>query len=260
MLGFDLSALCLQPSELVMNAFSFRWCVSFFFVGFAVFLDLAFPLGKLTVVLLHYGFCLAVGCHKDLHIGITVCFQCVGNFVQFISDFPFGLLYLRFQRFTLLTLEDALCFGKLLLKLRQNLILQVLDFFCLILQFYHQVTHMTELCHIDIQCRLGRHTLFTDKVLQKILCPAHDTAEQVGKSTTVTDRLADFFVDLRLLNLQYRFLRNACDQCHIRRLVPLLPCGVVRFDFFLFRIILADFFGRQIHTVLIKHFQSLLGI
>lgn len=56
-------------------------------------------------------FCHAVGCHKDLHIGITVCFQCVGNFVQFISDFPFGLLYLRFQRFTLLTLEDALCFG-----------------------------------------------------------------------------------------------------------------------------------------------------
>ena len=77
----------------------------------------------------------------DLHIGITVCFQCVGNFVQFISNFPFGLLYLRFQRFTLLTLEDALCFGKLLLKLRQNLVLQVFDFFCFILQFYHQVTH-----------------------------------------------------------------------------------------------------------------------
>ena len=52
--------------------------------------------------------------------------------------------------------------------------------FCLVLQFYHQVTYMTELCHIDIQCRLWRHILFTDKVLQKIFCPAHDTAKQVG--------------------------------------------------------------------------------
>ena len=115
MLGFDLSALCLQSSELVTNAFSFRWCVSFFFVGSAVFLDLAFPLGKLTVVLFDYGFCFAIGCHKGLHIGITVCFQRIGDFVQLFSKFLFGLLYLCFQRSSLPTFEYPLCFGKLCL-------------------------------------------------------------------------------------------------------------------------------------------------
>ena len=168
---FDVKVifLCLGTSFVFFAACSVPVSDTFLFgryFGLSFLLNLPLPLDKVTVILFHYGFCLAVGCHKDLHIGITVCFQCVGNFVQFISDFPFGLLYLCFQRFTLFTLEDALCFGKLLLKLRQNLILQVLDFFCPVLQFNHQITHMTELCHIDIQCRLGRHTLFTDKVLQ----------------------------------------------------------------------------------------------
>ena len=51
--------------------------------------------------------------------------------------------------------------------------------------------YFKELRHIDIQCRLWRHTLFTGKVLQKFLRPAHDTAKQVGKPTAVTDRPAD---------------------------------------------------------------------
>ena len=111
---------------------------------------------------------------------------------------------------------------------------------------------MTELGYVNIQCGLGRHILFPDKVLQKILCLAHNTAEQVGKPTAVTDRLADFFVDLCLFDLQYRFFRNACDQCHIRCSIPFLPCGIVGFDFFLFRIVLADFLGGQIHAVFVK--------
>lgn len=119
---------------------------------------------------------------------------------------------------------------------------------------------MTELCHIDIQCRFGWHTLFTDKVLQKILRPADDTAEQVGKPTAVTDRPADFSVDLRLLDLQYRFFRNACDQCHIRCSIPFLPCGIVGFDFCLFRIVLAYFPGGQIYAVFVKGFELLFGV
>ena len=67
-------------------------------------------------------------------------------------------------------------------------------------------------------------------------------------------------MDLRLFDLQYRFFRNACDKCHIRRSVPLLPCGIVGFDFFLFWIVLADFLGGQIHAVFVKNFELLFGV
>ena len=56
MLGFGMSALCLQPSELVTDAFSFGRCIPFFLGGSAAFCCFAFPLGKLTVILFHYGF------------------------------------------------------------------------------------------------------------------------------------------------------------------------------------------------------------
>jgi hypothetical protein len=55
-LGFGLSALCLQPSELVTDTFSFGRCIPFFFGRSAAFLDLAFPFSKLTVVVINYGF------------------------------------------------------------------------------------------------------------------------------------------------------------------------------------------------------------
>ena len=119
---------------------------------------------------------------------------------------------------------------------------------------------MTELGYVNIQCGLGRHILFPDKVLQKILCLAHNTAEQVGKPTAVTDRLADFFMDLRLLDLQYRFFRNACDKCHIRCSIPFLPCGIVGLDFFLSRIVLADFLSGQIYAVFVKDLELLFGV
>ena len=97
--GVKVIFLCLGTSFVFFAACSVPVSDTFFFgrsFGLSFLLNLPFSLGKVTVVLLHYGFCLAVGCHKNLHVGITVCFQCVGNFVQFISDFPFGLLYLYF--------------------------------------------------------------------------------------------------------------------------------------------------------------------
>ena len=93
-------------------------------------------------------------------------------------------------------LDLAFQFGKLLFQVGQHLVLQVLDFPCPVLHLNHQAPHMTELRYINIQCGLGRNILFSDKILQKILCLAHDAAEQIGKPTAVTDRLADFFVDL----------------------------------------------------------------
>ena len=60
MLGFGLSALCLQPSELVTDTLLFRRCIPFFFGRSAFFLDLAFPFCKPSVVVINYGFCLTV--------------------------------------------------------------------------------------------------------------------------------------------------------------------------------------------------------
>lgn len=47
---------------------------------------------------------------------------------------------------------------------------------------------------------------------------------------------------------------------HIRRPVPFLPCRIVGFDFFLSRIIFADFLCRQIHAVFVKDLQMLFGV
>ena len=84
--------------------------------------DLIFPLGKVTVVLFHNAFHFSESTHKHLHIGITVLFECI---------------------------------GKLLFQLQQNFVLQVFNFPCLILYFYHQVSHMAKLCHINIKRRLA---------------------------------------------------------------------------------------------------------
>ena len=50
-----------------------RRCL-FFFGGFSFFPDLAFPFGKLPVVVLYHGFRLAVGRHERPYIGIAVLF------------------------------------------------------------------------------------------------------------------------------------------------------------------------------------------
>ncbi len=58
MLGFGLSALCLQQSELVTDTLFFGRCIPFFFGRSAFSLDLAFPFCKLSVVVINYGFCI----------------------------------------------------------------------------------------------------------------------------------------------------------------------------------------------------------
>ena len=66
---------------------------------------LTFPLCKLTVVLFHNALHFSERPHKCLHIGITVLFQNIGQFIQFGGDFLFRLLYLLGQCFTLFAFE-----------------------------------------------------------------------------------------------------------------------------------------------------------
>ena len=87
----SLLALRLKLAQAFQYALPFRW-LCMFFLG--VFPDLPLPCGKITVVLLHNSLRLAVGCHERLHIGITVLFQNIGQFIQLFSDFLFCPLYL----------------------------------------------------------------------------------------------------------------------------------------------------------------------
>ena len=103
-----LSALLLQLPEPASNALSFGQ-----FWRSALFLDLSLPLGKAAVILFYNGFRFSVGCHKRLHIGITVLFERIGQFIQPFGYFLLRLLYLFSKSFSLLAFENALCFGKL---------------------------------------------------------------------------------------------------------------------------------------------------
>ena len=96
------------------------------------------------------------------------------------------------QRFSFFAFEKPLCIGKLLFQLRQNFVLQVFDFYRLILHLYHQISHMAELCHINIKRRFRRHIFFSDKVLQKIFCFCHNTTEQNSTETTFSSYLETF--------------------------------------------------------------------
>ena len=116
--------------------------------------DLIFPLGKVTVVLFYNAFHFSESHHKNLYIGITVRFECIGDFIQPVGNLRFGFFDSYLQRFSFFTFEKPLCIGKLLFQLRQNFILQVFDFYRFVLYFYHQVSHMAELCHINIKRRL----------------------------------------------------------------------------------------------------------
>lgn len=90
------------------------------------------PLGKIAVVLLYNGFRFSVGCHKRLHIGITVFFQNIGQLIQSFGDFLFGLPYLLGKGFSFLTLEVLRCLGKLCFQLGQNIVLQISNPSCLV--------------------------------------------------------------------------------------------------------------------------------
>ena len=156
-----LSALLLQLSEPVSDALPFGR-----FLQSALFLNLPFPFGKTAVVLFYNGFGFSVGCHKRLHIGITVLFERIGQFIQPFGYFLLRLLYLLIKGFSLLASENALYFGKLCFQFRQHAVLQIADCPRLVLHLYHQIPHRAELCHINTERWLGRYIVFTDKVLQ----------------------------------------------------------------------------------------------
>ncbi len=83
------------------------------FGGLPLFLDLSLPLGKTVVVLFCNSFGFSAGRHKRLYIGITVLFERIGQFIQSFGYFLLRLLYLFSKSFSLLAVENALCFGKL---------------------------------------------------------------------------------------------------------------------------------------------------
>ena len=86
----SLSALCLKLAQAFQYALPFRRLCLLFLGWFLFSPDLTFPCGKVMVVLLHNSLRLAVGCHERLHIGITVLFERIGQFIQ-----PFGYFLLR---------------------------------------------------------------------------------------------------------------------------------------------------------------------
>ena len=153
------------------------------------------------VVLFYNAFHFSESTHKNLHIRITVRFECIGDFIQPVGNFHFGFFDFYLQRFSFFTFEKPLCIGKLLFQLWQNFISQVFDFYRLILYLYHQVSHMAELCHINIKRRLGRHIFFPNKFLQKIFCLCYNPTEQIRQPAFAFDRLACFFVYLGLFDL-----------------------------------------------------------
>ncbi len=54
----------------------------------------------------HNSFCLPIGRHECLHIGITVLPENIGELIQPFGYFLFGLLYLLGKRFALLAFEN----------------------------------------------------------------------------------------------------------------------------------------------------------
>ena len=98
--------------------------------------------------------------------------------------------------------------------------------------------------------------MLQDDGLQKFLCLAYDTSEQVWKPTVFTDGLTGFVVDFGLLDFQYLCFFNARYESQIRCSVPFLPCGVICFDFGSLGIVLTYLFCGEIHAVLIKHFLT----
>ena len=96
-----LSALLLQLFKLVSDALSFRR-----FLRSVPFLDLSLSFGKAAVVLFYNGFSFSVGCHKRLHIGITVLFERIGQFIQPFGYFLLRLFYLLIKGFSLLAFEN----------------------------------------------------------------------------------------------------------------------------------------------------------
>ena len=70
-----------------------------------------------------------------------------------------------------------------------------------VVEQYNRDLAMTELCHINIKCRLGRYILFSDKILQKVFCLCYNPSEQIWQPAFALNGLAYFFVYLGLFDL-----------------------------------------------------------
>lgn len=194
-------ALVLQPPQAFPDA-SRLWG-PLFYGGPLALLHLPLPLGQLPVMLADNGLGLAVGGCKCLHIGITLRLDDGGKRIHPVADFLLCLLYLPSDVFALSGLKDTRGGGKLLLQVWQHILLQVSDARGLVPHSYHQTSHGTELCHINVQRGLRRHCPLADQPLQEGPGLAHDGPEQVREPPGLMDGLPDLLVYLSLLDLQY---------------------------------------------------------
>ena len=73
---------------------------------------------------------------------------------------------------------------------------------------------MTELRHIDIQCRLGRHTLFTDKERKALEAQKQQTEREIAdKLDKIPDTLkADGYPDVQAFMATYRKMEAVVEQ------------------------------------------------
>ena len=205
-------ALVLQPPQAFPDA-SRLWG-PLFYGGPLALLHLPLPLGQLPVMLADNGLGLAVGGCKCLHIGITLRLDDGGKRIHPVADFLLCLLYLPSDVFALSGLKDTRGGGKLLLQVWQHILLQVSDARGLVPHSYHQTSHGTELCHINVQRGLRRHCPLADQPLQEGPGLAHDGPEQVREPPGLMDGLPDLLVYLSLLDLQYLRLGYARQKRH----------------------------------------------
>ncbi len=108
-------------------------------------------------------------------------------------------------------------------QLRQNFVLQVFDFYRLILHLYHQISHMAELCHINIKRRFRRYIFFSDKVLQKIFCLCHNTTEQYQYHSQILNKSQCYHhCPVCPASQPTKWILSMdIHSCHIRLIIPL---------------------------------------
>ena len=160
-------AVCPRPATAAGVPGRFSALGPLFYGGPLALLHLPLPLGQLPVMLADNGLGLAVGGCKCLHIGITLRLDDGGKRIHPVADFLLCLLYLPSDVFALSGLKDARGGGKLLLQVWQHILLQVSDARGLVPHSYHQTSHGTELCHINVQRGLRRHCPLADQPLQE---------------------------------------------------------------------------------------------
>ena len=97
------------------------------------------------------------------------------------------------------------------------------DFYLLILHLYHQISHMAELCHINIKRRFRRHIFFSDKILQKIFCLCHNTTEQYQYHSQILNKSQCYHhCPVCPASQPTKWILSMdIHSCHIRLIIPL---------------------------------------